>query len=562
MGYRREEITNDIEKDIIAGLIVDDNYCNEAYRMIRPDHFQSKHLKRVNGWVKDYYDRYGVAPMDDIRKIFVEERDRLRPEEAELIEIILQDISDRYAEKIAGENQSFNTDYLLDITRNYARKRNLTILRDRVDGLLLKGRLDEAENLVQTYDEVSVSTSKWINPFEDDEIRKTFYDDEKDRLFKLPGLIGDLTGNIEREWLIAFLGPGKRGKSWYLQEADVEALTRGLNVAHVSLEMNEKNVKQRIYAKLTTAVRRKYFGKPVYYPIFDCLSNQNGTCELDVRRGQEYLFKGTEQRPGFDPVKFKKYTPCSVCRAARSPYYIPAIWYAVHDPKELTSGIVIKKAHDFKRLFSDHFRVISYPPYGRSLSEIKMDLDDLRRTHKFNWDLLSIDYLDITAPEKGNLSELGQIDTKWKMAKGMAKESHCAVATVSQSGRFSFDKADLDESDISGDIRKFAHVDIMYGLNQTREEKETGVMRFSIMAFRHDEFSIRRKVMVLQSLKLGQPFIDSEYDARTYASMYGMVNQGKKGADRNGRNEREEGRITARQPRERDNERGPIRRPK
>jgi len=47
-------------------------------------------------------------------------------------------------------------------------------------------------------------------------------------------------------------------------------------------------------------------------------------------------------------------------------------------------------------------------------------------------------------------------------------------------------------------------------LNQTPVEKREGIMRLGIIAHRHEEFDEFTQVQVLQQLKIGQPYLDSE----------------------------------------------------
>jgi hypothetical protein len=93
----------------------------------------------------------------------------------------------------------------------------------------------------------------------------------------------------------------------------------------------------------------------------------------------------------------------------------------------------------------------------------------------------------------------------------MAAERHCLVVTASQSNRKTLDKKDVKASDASDDIRKIAHVDAMFTLNQTGYEKTAGVIRVGIAAHRWKEFSEMQHVSVLQQLSLGQTLLDSEY---------------------------------------------------
>lgn len=529
---RREEITSDIEKDIVTALIVDKGVCHEALRMIKSQHFKTKYFRIVLKWIEDYFKKYQEAPGKDIEQIFKTEKKRLESSDADLIELLLIDISERYEE---GQ-VSFNTHYSVDKARQFCKMRNLEILVDQVDLHLVKGEVAKADALIRGFDKVSLETSKWTDPFDKEEIIKTFTTDSQDDLFELPGVLGELLGTpLQRGWLIAYEGPMKRGKSWYLLNLAFEALTHGLKVVFVSLEMSEKEVKKRIYSMLTAAT--KYEGE-IIFPLFDCRNNQDGTCEREERKNQILLMEpGDETPPPFDKKLHRDYLPCTFCRRGYLPDYIPAVWYDVLRTKKLDAGIVLKKAAAFKLMFKQNLRVIAYPPFSVNIDKINEDTDDLEYTEKFVSDLRCIDYLDITAPVKEAAmgEERSQTNIKWQKLKGSARAKYRCEATVSQTTRPSFNKTDLDEGDTSEDIRKLAHPDLMMGLNQTDEEKSAGIMRINVMAFRHEEFSVKGQVIALQSLRIGQPFLDSEYAPKTWKKIFGTTKKGRSQERKTGR---------------------------
>jgi hypothetical protein len=96
------------------------------------------------------------------------------------------------------------------------------------------------------------------------------------------------------------------------------------------------------------------------------------------------------------------------------------------------------------------------------------------------------------------------------MLKNLAAVKHCLVVTASQSNRKTLDKKDVKASDIAEDIRKVAHVDAMYSLSQTPEEKSKGTMRLGVVAHRWQDFNELSYVTVLQQLQTGQVMLDSE----------------------------------------------------
>jgi len=525
--YQRVQISQDLEKDIITGLIVDTRFGKEILsKSLKLEHFSSKYIRRVATWLIDYYKRYNKAPFMDMMSIFNIEKGKLKQDEQELIETFLNDISERYAN---ADLSKLNTEYMLDKARRFCQAKNLSILVNQVDDYLSKDQVEKAAEVVQKFGNISSTTSKWINPFDKNTVYKAFEEDDSDNLFKLPGALGELVGGyLKRDWLVAYMGPAKRGKSYRIQD-DIafEALTNGFKVAYVSLEMSEKDVRRRMYARLTAGAKKE---GQVIIPVFDCLNNQTGDC-MRLERVNNVTLPAElieDKIPMYDARIYAKYMPCTYCRRRRDPDYIPSIWYEVYQAQKITPEMVIKKIDSYSRMFEQNLRVISYPPFGANFDQIIADIEALEYEEGFISDVDVIDYFDIMGDEPGKLDPRWQIDARWKKGKSFAKRRHSLMATVSQSGRASFTKENLDEEDTSEDIRKMAHADLYLGLNQTRVEKMAGIIRINVMSYRHDDFNILSQVMVLQSLALGQPFLDAEYCPKTYRRLYGRSSIKKK----------------------------------
>jgi len=507
---RRYSVDDDIEKRIVIGLIVSDEFCTSIQKMIKMQYFQIDYAKIVAGWVQEYFKLYKKSPGKDIQTVYRAEKASLNEVDANLIGKFLNNLSEFYE-----NGPAFNHEYLLDQSRNYFRDRSLSILSEKVQAELMRGRIDQAEKEVKNFSRVVKELGTWFNPFDKSEIHKIF-SSENDFLLRLPDELGKLAGDLEREWLVAFMGPMKRGKSFMLQEFTVQALSNRLKVVFFSLEMSKRELSKRIHKRLTGLADKT---GPVSWPVFDCERNQDNTCN----RPERTCSKGVKA-PGeiiTDPKEVKNYKPCVVCRPKDqgdfdNKEYRQAVWRIWKDQKEpVDSKTVLKKARDFERLYGDNLRVKAYPSFAASFDDIISDLDDLWYTESFAPDVICIDSVDIMAPQGGShLSERGQSDWSWKRAKGLAGERHCLVATVLQSNRASITQKSVQQENTSEDIRKLAHVDIMFGLNQTPEEKIKGILRVSTVAHRHEGFQFGKDVMILQSLELGQPLLEMQWNQK------------------------------------------------
>lgn len=504
MQIRRSVVSGDIEKRIITGIITDDNFCGQIIKMAKKQYFKIDFARQVFLWCSDYFKLYKKAPGKEIKNIFLVEQEKIKEADAELVKSFLSGLSDNY-----DEESKVNYAYLIDQTRDYFRERSLALLAEKVQGELARGRVDQAETEVRNFSKVTKEISNWFNPFDISNVNQVFADDDTNKLFRLSGSLGEMSGYFERDWLIAFMSPLKRGKSWWLQELAIHALHAGLKVAYFSFEMNKNAVSKRIYKRLVALSSKTGDHN---YPVFDCERNQDGSCKKDERTCSVAIKAPGTPTPEFKPVRL--YKPCSVCRSPdkeKKTDYERAVWFAVQkQTKEFDSRSVSKKVKSFKMLYGSNLRVMAYPAFSASFDDAEADLEELESQEGFVADMIAWDYFDISNPGQGTsgFSERATADHIWKRGKGMASRRHCLVATVLQSNRKSFSKKSLEQEDTAEDIRKLAHVDMVFGLNQTSDEKEIGVSRISVIAHRHEEFSFAGETMVLQSFQMGQPYLD------------------------------------------------------
>ena len=497
---RRTQINTEIQKQILIGLIVSTKFCTEIYPSLSSDYFLSPYAKKIVRWTKDYYEKYKLAPNIHIQDIYNSEKEKLDPEESELISSLLSSLSTKY-EQMKAEN--FNVDYLLDSAIEFFKKRSLEIMSKRVSSLVELSKLEDAEELVRDYKKVAKVTSRWVDPFDPVFMEKVI-ESVDEEFFKFPGKLGEFIGNLQRGYLIGIMGPYKRGKTNWLLEFAIEGLLRGLKVVFISLEMSDTHVAKRIYKTLGA------FGDEAgeyLYPCFDCRKNQDGSCSKKERSGNYGLIDTDGEKPAY--TKSMKYKPCTYCREHGLFDYIPETWFVIEKRPKLTLGTLSKKVRSIKRMMGDGLRIKAYPAYEANLMDIRRDLDNLEYTENFIPDMIVTDYADILASEDRRVTGREQIDLTWKAHKNLAAKRNCLVVTGSQTNRKSVDKKRVQSTDVAEDIRKLAHVDGMMMLSQTEKEKGAKMMRISYVD-RHGEFSELKQVMVLQNFTVGQVLLDSE----------------------------------------------------
>ena len=503
----KRKIQLDTEKTIIITLINSTEFCKNILGDINTDYFKTPAARIISKWVMDYFDIYGNCPDDDIEEIFNDKQEDLEPEEAELIQNVLEHLSE-----LDDVQKKTNIEYLTKKAKKYFNRRALQLTRDKLDNALDNNNLKAAEKALIEHKKVTESLSLHTIRGDDEDVindvlAEAYYDDQPSplTLFKPSGRLGTFMGWLKRGWLIAFLAPMKRGKTFWLIYLMFEAITSRLKVLFISLEMSNEEVMDRFFQCVTGGFITES-GK-VLVPVFDCKKNQTDKCVKKKRDGEGYLLDEDGILPDFD--EYPKWDTCIACRGTKD--FKPSTWYEKEKVKRVSYKKSKKSIKSFNKMYAEYFRVMSYPAYTAGVNDIEALLDVLEYSDGFIPDMICIDYDALLKPDEQNLSERGQVDHIWKSMRKLGAMRNVLIATATQSNRASIEKNIVEQVDSSEDIRKVAHVVAMYGLNQTSDEKERGVMRINTVAHRFRKFIPEKCVHVLQNFGRGQVHIDSEY---------------------------------------------------
>ena len=502
MELQRKRVDDRIEEKILTGLIVSDSFCRNIVPVIKNDTFSSPYIKQVSTWCVEHYKKYEKAPFSAIQDIFELEHTNLKKEDRELISIFLE----RLAEEYSNENQEINSEYLQDLAINYIRKRSLSVSANRIELNLEAGDIDAAEQEIENYNRVYVDTSGWIDPFDKESIKNYFQTqkENKNDLFSFPGALGKMVGNFQRNWLCSFLAPVKKGKTFWELETGILASLEMKKTAIFSLEMNEHRIKDRLFKRVLAQSNKS---ADYIYPCFDCLKNQNGSCNKAARTNSIPLLINNS-KPSFN--RDLKYRVCTACRGKDD--FKTGYWFTSQYREKMKQKQTTLTLEGFNKILNRSIRIKSYPAYSANVSRIKADLEVLENSKDFYPDVIIIDYADILAPEDSRITGRERTDETWKMLKNLSDERHCLVVTASQANRASFKKRNVTQIDVSEDIRKMAHVDMCISLNQTPEEKRASITRMNVIAKRDGDFDEYESCIVLQQFALGQVLLDSEME--------------------------------------------------
>ncbi len=504
---RRRKIDSSTEKHILTAMIVSTQFLQEVSHLINYDYFQNSYIRKVVRWCVEYFEKYEVAPFEDITHIFRNKQKELGEEDADLVKKLLTKISEKYA-----FNSGINVPYTVDQALFFFKKRELEITNSNISLLLDKNDIDGAEDQINGFAKISRITSGWIDPMDPKYVDEVFQNEE--RMFKFPGELGKFIGGLDRGWLAAIAAPFKRGKSWGIQEIAMNAIQQRLKVAAFSLEMGKKESLDRFYKRLLGAGSSE--GGPALYPCFDCLANQENSC-TKAERVNKYPLLLNGVKPKFDPKMH--YKPCTVCRFENPKDYRVATWFEILDRPPYDPALIKKQLASLKKAWPNMFRFKQYPKFSATLSDIKRDLDIVERTDGFVPDVILVDQANGIKPEVGiSLDGIAPHAAAWRGLASLAGERHALVVSPSQVNRAALDKKSIKPGDIASHVGLIGDIDIAYILNQTDEEKREGVMRYTIMVHRHDDFSPDASCIVLQKVKFGQVYLDAHIVSGGYES--------------------------------------------
>jgi sulfur relay (sulfurtransferase) DsrC/TusE family protein len=494
----------DIETQAITGAITSTAFLKRIRRKLKPQHFKSVHSQEVLKWVYEFWDSYNKAPGQEVLRIFKDKKKKLGKDKAKLVSIYLEKLSADY------EKQSrYNVDYLYDKLIPFIRKRDIENLRDKLSEHLENDHTGKASDALVNFQLVHRETSKIFNPFDEKYIEENF-EATRTGILELPDALGELIGPLDRSWLVTFTAPEKRGKSWWLLEMAFQAISQKRNVLFVSFEMSERDIRDRLWKRLTAATsdgKRK-----VNVPVLDCLLNQSGECEDENREGSYSL---TDNAGEISKRKIKVYQPCSYCRERNIKKYESSFWYEKVEVNKYSKKLVVDRSKNIESMLGSNLRVKCFSAYSSGSRDIRAMINELDVNEGFSVDVLIDDYLDIHAKEEGDYSERGNIDAAWKSAKGLAQDKSLLYLTVDQSSKITYDR-DIRLYDTSEDKRKNAHLDVKVAMNSMPEEEynykempeDVEILRFSVIAHRHKSFKPSRRVVVLQQKAIGQPLVD------------------------------------------------------
>ena len=519
MKIRREKQDFDTEHLILTGVIVSDKVCEAVCPLLDADLLESPWARRIARWVTDYYKNYQNAPQKTIRDIFYREAERLPEEESEMIAKYLEYINDRFLKK-----PHINEPYVIDTARTHLETRRLRRLAESITLSLDRGKTVDARRAVAEFEHPGnrrySQAYSWINPLEDIDAITEAMTSTDEVLVTFPGALGQMLNRyFVRDGFVGYMGPEKRGKSWFLQEAAWRAAMRMNNVAYFQVgDMSRNQSLRRIQIRASRRPDRPRYCGTYNQPVLDCWHNQRGTCDLSCRACQCVESLITEGPDGQSRIPFDEappdYVPCTACRKRKNGKFLGTYWFRrvnIEEPLELEDAL-IRSARWSKMLKGRKIMMGVFPNNSISVNGIRTQLDLLEMRDGFVPDVIVIDYADILAPTNAKDSTRDQQNATWMSLRGLSLERHCLVVTATQTDSASYEARRITMKNFSEDKRKLGHVTAMLSLNQLPEEKSDSIMRIGTVLAREEEFFITDEVTVLMDLRTGRPITSSFFN--------------------------------------------------
>ena len=457
------------ERDILIGMITNSIVCRKIVNRWKEDLFDSRWANLISRWCRDFYQQYETAPNKEIESLFRVWSEKVDDDKTvTLIETFLSKLSSQY--EMADE---INPDYLVDRADQHFTKVSLARLTERIEDQLTTGQVNEAIQAVASFERVNLGAGRVIDMIHSDELYAEAFDELEENLFVYPGALGKFFQNqLSREGFIAFVGPEKRGKSfWLLDLAFRASMQRRRTVIFEAGDMTERQVAKRF---CTRVARHPWYPGKIYIPT-------HISPPPEATEGEPYPIS---------PVKRSK-----------------KLYRRGIDPKDVIAG----RAHLIKRRLKSQQSYLRLSCHSNSSLTVGDIENYLLEWSGEGWvpDVVVIDYADILRMDYPGMDYRNSINHTWKLLRKLSQDFHVLLVTASQTNSASYRAYVLTTSHFSEDKRKLAHVTGMVGLNATDDEMELGLMRLNWIIRREGEPGKNQWVNVAGCRAIGNPAIKS-----------------------------------------------------
>lgn len=509
-----------IYHSIMSDEVLSFVYTKHIQEQIKRNYF-NEYNRIIFKWVVEYYSAYKKSPGSNIQNIFNNRKGELDTNQITIIESYL----DKYAEEYFY-NHKINFDFIKkDVIPKFVISKEAEILQRQLQIGLDNDNPKQILEAINGFKDFSEDESEDFNTIIpcNSKVVKKYYTQGMDKgLFSMPGQIGKLLGPIYKGSTYAITGTEKSGKTFFMQEIAYQAvLFNRLKVLDISLEMTEEERQERIWCRIGNFTSDRFSAGEQLIPVFDCLNNQLGTCQVKKRKTNKLsLIKSIDQEVEF--WERPTWKICSKCRnmkygedinirqIPKENRFIPAIWYRRKNIKLMNRYRVERSIKLLKHFNFTNYRQKTFARFSASFDDIFNYYKNYTKKAKFKPDVVIIDYPDIMRPISGQLLDRFNIDYNWKSCAQFSQEENVALVIADQTNKAARNQRSIKAGDTSEDKRKDAHINLRITLNKTDEEESLGLQRVGTLFKRRGKI-INTEIMLLQNMAVGNPLLDSEF---------------------------------------------------
>lgn len=459
---------NKLERQVLLSMVMDSKVLAKISTSWQsPGFFKSKWANVVADLSVDYFQKYGKAPCQDF-EIILQQWVNANPDNQATG--IVEDFAATLSEELEYIDELPASGLIIDNATRYFREVGLRRLSTELESTLEKNRIDDALTLVRGFTDVEFTGSTWIDLFQDKaNAVRALASYNCDPLIEYSGHMGTFfRGQLERDAFVSFVGPDKRGKSFWLLDFAFRAAVQRRRVAYFVVgDMSEDQVTRRFLAR---AAKHPFRGGTVKYPT-----------GFTVEDGKVVAHHREVEYDSLDPN---------------------TAWEALNK-------IVLHKI----KSKDPYLRFSSHAADCITAADVANMLRQLDRESELGWvpDVVVIDYADNLAAINPRAELRQQVDKTWATLRAISQEFHCLVATATQSDAAAYSATLVRRSNFSDSKRKNAHVTGMLGINVNDEEKRNGVTRLNWIQARDTEFSEDVVIFCAGCLAIANPVIKNTF---------------------------------------------------
>jgi hypothetical protein len=432
------EIDAKQELETLASLVYNDKILAAVANKIERDSFKSQFSFKIAERCLRHYEKYHKAPKFLINN-YIENQieNSTNKEETKHLQKILDNLSGL---KKTINGKQCNTQYWIDRIRTYLHHVKLgNVFRD-AKASFDAGSFDKMEMQVSKLSRAAVNGNghTTIDLYLDSSnVTSTFENGEKP-LFTYGDTPAGLFFDKEfaRENFVAFQGPEKSFKSFWMQEICHKALKSRLRVLFIGIgDMSQTQYNRRFYSRIA------------YRPWSKC----------------EYMFP-----TGWNPKDGNNTLPKRQKRTAKA-------------------HITVKEIEKALRKFSENYLQTDKP--GKffkmltvgsiSIAEIETIIRQYEDVESWTPDVLIIDYADRLSPPKGLQDKIAITDHNWNRLRDIALENHNLVVTATQAKRSAYKGFLQTRDDVADSKTKTAVVTGLIGICANSEEYQNQTRRLN-----------------------------------------------------------------------------------